>query len=366
MTETSTPPTQSVADTRLYCLDNLRVLLTAFVVLHHAALTYSDIPLWYYTEPGHDPSRFALDVFLVFNQSYFMGFFFLIAGFFTPGALDRKGVGRFVRERLVRLGIPLLIFVLVIRAVLGIPGAIASGQPYWLYYLVTWDAGPTWFLEVLLAFSLVYALVRRLRPQMRPRPRTALRGRWVAAFVVGLTVVTALWRLIVPSGTYVPLLGLPTPSYLPQYAAMFTVGVVAYRRGWLTTITRRAGRWAWVAVVAALAVLAPLGYVFTTGFAADVAIAAFEAVFAAGMILGLLVLFRDRFAGHGPRARFVAQNAFAVYVLHPLVLTALGYALAGVVAPAIVKALLLGALGLPLCWALAAAVRALPLARKVF
>jgi hypothetical protein len=48
------------------------------------------------------------------------------------------------------------------------------------------------------------------------------------------------------------------------------------------------------------------------------------------------------------------------------VLTALGYALAGVVAPAIAKASILGALGLPLCWALAAAVRALPFARKVF
>jgi glucan biosynthesis protein C len=184
----------------------------------------------------------------VFNQSYFVGFFFLIAGFFTPGALDRKGVGRFVRE----------------------------------------------------------------------------------------------------------------------YAAMFTVGVLAYRRGWLTALTQRAARWAWVAVVAALVVAAPLGYVFTTGSAADVAIATFEAVFATGMIIGLPALFRDRFAGHGPRAGFLAQNAFAVYVLHPLVLTALGYALAGVAAPAIVKALMLGALGLPLCWALAAAVRALPLARRVF
>jgi glucan biosynthesis protein C len=180
----------------------------------------------------------------VFNQSYFMGFFFLIAGFFTPGALDRKGVGRFVRE----------------------------------------------------------------------------------------------------------------------YAAMFTVGVLAYRRGWLTALTRRAARWAWVAVVAALVVPAPLGYVFTTGSAADVAIATFEAVFATGMIIGLPALFRDRFAGHGPRAGFLAQNAFAVYVLHPLVLTAL----AVVAEPAIVKALMLGALGLPLCWALAAAVRALPLARRVF
>jgi glucans biosynthesis protein C len=147
---------------------------------------------------------------------------------------------------------------------------------------------------------------------------------------------------------------------------MFTVGVLAYQRGWLDALTRRAGRWACVAVVAALVILAPLGYAFTSGFSANVAVAAFESVFATGMVVGLLVLFRSRFAGHGPRSDFLSHNAFAVYVLHPLVLTALGYALAGLVAPAIVKALVLGALGLPLCWAFAAAVRALPLARKVF
>ena len=353
------------ADTRLYGLDNLRVFLTALVVLHHAAVTYSHIPLWYYTEPPHDGSATALDVFLVLNQAYFMGFFFLIAAFFTPGAVDRKGVGRFVRDRLVRLGIPLLLFVVVVRAVVGIPGWSVSGLPFWEYYLVSWDPGPTWFLEVLLAFSLVYALVRRRRPNPAPVAAAPLRGRWIAAFVVGLAIATVLWRLVVPNGTYVPVLGLPTPSYLPQYAAMFTVGVLAYRRGWLTGLTRRTARWAWVAAAAAVVVLGPVAYVLTTGFAAEVAVAVFEAIFATGMIIGLLVLFRDHVAGHGPWARFLSANAFAVYVLHAVVLTALGIALSGLAAPAIVKALILGALGLPLCWAFAAAVRALPVVRKV-
>jgi peptidoglycan/LPS O-acetylase OafA/YrhL len=360
MTETKTTPARG---TRLNYLDNIRVLLTAFVVLHHAAITYSDIPLWYYTEAPQDRSSIALDLFLAFNQSYFMGFFFLIAGFFVPGAVDRKGVGRFVRDRLVRLGVPLLLFVLVLRALLEVPGAVASGQPYWLYYLGTWDPGPTWFLEVLLVFSLVYALVRRLRPEPRLVEERPLRFRWVAAFVVGLAVATVLWRLVVRSGTYVPVLGLPTASYLPQYAAMFTAGVLAYRRGWLESLSRRAGRWAWVAVVVSLVLLAPLAYVFTSGFASDVAGAALEAVLATGMVIGLLVFFREHVTGE---ARFLSRNAFAVYVLHPLVVTALGYALVGLVAPAVVKALVLGALSLPLCWALAAAVRAVPLGRKVF
>jgi peptidoglycan/LPS O-acetylase OafA/YrhL len=351
--------------TRLHYLDNLRVLLTVLVVLHHAAVTYSHIPLWYYYEAPHDDSATALDVFLALNQAHFMGFFFLIAGYFAPGALDRKGVGRFVRDRLVRLGIPLLVFVIVVRAVVGIPGWRVSGLPYAEYYVLSWDPGPTWFLEVLLAFSLVYALVRRFRPTPEPGRTPPLRGRWIVVFVVGLAVATVLWRLVVPNGTYVPVLGLPTPGYLPQYAAMFTVGVLAYRRDWLSGLTRRAGRWAWVTAAAAVVVLGPAAYVLTSGFAADVAIAVFEAVFATAMVIGLLVLFRDRFAGHGRWARFLSANAFAVYVLHAVVLTGLGIALAGVVAPAVVKAMLLGALGLPLCWAFAAGVRALPGVRRV-
>src|SRR5882757_3865416 len=111
---------------RLLYVDNLRIFLTMLVVLHHVAVTYSDIPLWYYTEPARDGSGFALDVLVVIDQFYFMGFFFLIAGFFVPGAYDRKGGKRFVRDRLLRLGVPLLLFVLVIRPILTVPEATSS------------------------------------------------------------------------------------------------------------------------------------------------------------------------------------------------------------------------------------------------
>ena len=210
--------------TRVNYLDNLRVVLTALVVLHHAAVTYSHIPLWYYTSPPRTapPPRWTCSSRSTRPTSW--GSSSSSRATSRPGAVDRKGVGRFVRDRLVRLGIPLLLFVVVVRAVVGIPGWSVSGLPYAEYYVLSWDPGPTWFLEVLLAFSLVYAAVRRPRPTPRPAQARPLRGRWIVAFVAGLAVVTVLWRLVVPNGTYVPVLGLPTPGYLPQYAAMFTVG----------------------------------------------------------------------------------------------------------------------------------------------
>lgn len=361
MTETTRAPATTG---RLHHVDNLRIALTALVVLHHVAVTYGHIPLWYYTEPAQDGSGIVLDVFVVLNQLWFMGFFFLLSGFFVPGAHDRKGGGRFVRDRLVRLGAPLLLFTLLVRPLLTIPGAVGSGLPYWEYYLRTWDPGPTWFLETLLVFTLVYALVRRGRPAPPPRPAAALSTRAVVAGVAGLAVVTFLWRFVVPNGTYIPYLGLPTAAMLPQYAGAFALGIVAFRRGWVDTLSRRAGRLGFIAAgVGALGVAA--AYFLTTGLVQEAGVAVFESVVAAGMVTGLLVLFRERFDRQGPRGRFLSANAFAVYVLHPLVLVGLGYAFAWLAAPALVKFLIVGALALPLCWGLAAAVRALPGARRI-
>ncbi|MEU8322267.1 hypothetical protein AB0C33_28255 [Nonomuraea sp. NPDC048881] len=88
-------------------------------------------------------------------------------------------------------------------------------------------------------------------------------------------------------------------------------------------------------------------------------------MFAVGMIVGLVVLFRERFAEQGPRGRFLAGNAYAVYVIHPLVLVAVAWAVRGLHAAAVVKFALVLAVSLPLCWGLAYAVRSLPGARRV-
>ena len=333
-------------------------------MLHHAAVTYSHIPLWYYYEAPHDGSATALDVFLALNQAYFMGFFFLIAGYFTPGALDRKGVGRFVRDRLVRLGIPLLLFVIVVRAVVGIPGWSVSGLPYAEYYVLSWDPGPTWFLEVLLVFSLVYAVVRRLRPDAGARSRRTrcgAGGSWRSSWGwPSRRPCGGWWCPTAPTCRCWACRRRATCRSTPRCSS---VGVLAYRRDWLSGLTRRAARWAWVAAVVAVP-SRPAG-VRAAPAGGRIATAVFEAVFATAHDHRAAGAVPRPVGGHGRWAPFLSANAFAVYVLHAVVITALGIALSGLVAPAIVKALVLGVLGLPLCWAFAAAVRALPGAKKV-
>ncbi len=375
---TAAPPATT---SRLLYLHNLRTALTARVVVHHSALGFSSIPGWFYTEPPTDPSGTLLDVMIVLNQTFGMATFFLIAGLLVPRSYDRKGAGSFLRDRLLRLGVPLLIWLLALRPLVTVgqydearDAAARQGMelPYWRYYLTSFEQGPLWFVEVLLLFSALYVLWRRLAVRGRHASASAT-GRSPGAvaiitFTLGLAVLTYVWRIAVPIGDSI--LGLPTPAYLPQYAAMFIVGLVAARRGWLGDLPRTAGRagFATAAVAAVgllLILLSAREAILGHGTLSSLIAAICESALAVGIILGLLVLFRERLNRQGPRRRWLSTHAYTVYVTHPVVLVALGHALSGIEAPAVAKAALLSVLAVPLCWATAYLVRALPGARKV-
>ncbi len=106
----------SLAPSRNAGIDALRASLTLLVVFHHAAITYGAMGSWFYKEiqPSRAPSSLILTLFVAYNQAFFMGLFFLVAGSLTPGAIARHGATGFLRERLLRLGAPLLVFVLTL------------------------------------------------------------------------------------------------------------------------------------------------------------------------------------------------------------------------------------------------------------
>ena len=118
-TQISAIEAKSPAKPRLFFVDNLRILLITLVVLHHLAITYGHSGGWYYYEG--QPDDLATIVFTLLNtinQAFFLGFFYMISGYFTPGSYDRKGAGPFLKDRLLRLGIPLLFYIIVIDPLL--------------------------------------------------------------------------------------------------------------------------------------------------------------------------------------------------------------------------------------------------------
>ncbi|MFD0475557.1 hypothetical protein ACFQ0B_50545 [Nonomuraea thailandensis] len=91
----------------------------------------------------------------------------------------------------------------------------------------------------LLVFDVCYAAFRVAVARRAPRERAARPPAFpmVLAFVAVLALATYALRIVLPSGTWVPGIDFPSSAYLPQYAAFFVAGAVAYRRGWFLTVT---------------------------------------------------------------------------------------------------------------------------------
>ena len=85
---------------RIYFIDNLRIVLTILVVLRHQSIFYA--------------ANVLLMLFLMINQAFFMGLFFFLSGCFTPMSFDRKGSLVFLKDRLLRFGVPILLYLFVI------------------------------------------------------------------------------------------------------------------------------------------------------------------------------------------------------------------------------------------------------------
>ncbi len=77
---------------RLHYIDNLRLTVIAFVVMHHLAVTYSGFGSWYHIANTQldTLSTIWFAFYLSFQQAYFLGLLFLIAGYFAAGSTTGK------------------------------------------------------------------------------------------------------------------------------------------------------------------------------------------------------------------------------------------------------------------------------------
>jgi peptidoglycan/LPS O-acetylase OafA/YrhL len=95
---------------RLHYIDYLRWTMILLVISMHSADKYSPLGNWYFSDraPLNAGSLLFFDGWQMYLQSFFMGLLFFVAGYFVPSSFDRKGPVKFVRDRLFRLGLPVL------------------------------------------------------------------------------------------------------------------------------------------------------------------------------------------------------------------------------------------------------------------
>lgn len=374
--------TLQAAYSRNAAIDAVRIGVTLLVVLHHTAITYGAIGGWYYKEVPTDKSLSSLLLvfFCTFNQAWFMGLFFLLAGYFTPQALKAKGPWRYLRDRLQRLGIPLVAYVIVLGPLTVALAQTAKGGAFgdtlfWMWTHREIEIGPLWFAWALLIFAAVTVIWHLVGAGSGPSVVTyrspANAQLTIAALVTG--AVAFVLRLVWPVGTTAWGLQL---GYFASYVVLFVAGCLAASPRWLEAWpdaqVRTWRRVAWLALPVLPLVALGGGPLLGLhgrpegGWSVPALVyALWEPFVAWGVILTLLKRCQQRFPRLGPVGTRLARRAFAIFVIHPPVVVAVTLAWRHVPAPALLKFAISGSVSCVLSYLLAGVLLSLPGFKRV-
>ncbi len=311
----------------------------------------------------------GFNLIVSWTNGFFMPLMFLLSGLFVRPSLGRKGLGPYLADRALRLGVPLLVGILTIiplayyAAYLQADGDAGFGR-FWAHMVGEgpWPSGPLWFVGALLVFDLVLALslsqpgvergVRALARWLDRHPPWA----WFSGFValsllvylpLRLAFGASLWLTAGPFGVQACRIGL----YFFFFAAGALVGAerlaAAFERNWL--------RWPLLAALVNVPFLA-----LQDADLPDLVDGALLVLFASTMALGLLALavrFGRRRSEVGDS---LSANAYGIYLLHWPIVLWLQYVLTEASLPPIAKGVLVLVSAFALSWFASSLLRRAP------
>ncbi len=339
---------------RLHHLDALRALTMVLILPFHAlalvglrgGLNDIEASIWW-----------AIHVFR-------LPLFFLIAGFFAALLARTRGTSALVRNRAVRIGIPLALGVLAVVPLITWEIQALSEQPHRPQaegLAAFTDPHPSflWFLWYLTLIYVGALLVRLLLTRM-PRTRAGLlrTGSFLlshrcATFLLAMPAAACLywqptWQAGAPAESFAPHLDL-----LSYYAIFFAGGWLLYEApGLRESIESRHPQHL---AVAALVLPVALALYLLQSEPAIGTSAAFHlfallllSIATWSLSFGLLGLAR-RF-GHGPhpRLRYWTDSSYWIYLSHFPVMAAIALAISGLAMPESVRLVVLATLTLAL------------------
>jgi hypothetical protein len=381
-------------------VDYLRTFITLVVVAFHAVIAYMVgahfNPTFYWSMPIVDTDRwYGFDIFVDLNDAYFMSLFFFLSGLFVWPSLNRHGLASYLRERSLRLGLPWAVTVVFLIPLAYYPsyrltGADPDYLSYWQHTLAfagwdtVWPSGHTWFIAMLLIFSIAVAAVLVLIPStVGALGRVgAVAERRPFAFICAL--VTLSWvghgLMVHAFGPY-RWFGLGPCAFqasrLPLYTIYFLaavgVGIHGLGRGLLARDGPLARRWAtWLlAGLASFALLEGMKWLFpevqgTT--AAILPMAAWSLTFTltcATFSFALLAIFLRFVTSQTAILDNLRGDAFGIYLVHYVFIVWLQFALLGQPLPAVAKAGLVFLFTIALSWATTDAIRRIPAVGRI-
>lgn len=352
-------PDSAAGVRRLPHLDALKTALTAAVIVAHAAMTYGAVGTWIYEEEEtlSDALAGLLGALVAGGVMFALGLFFLIAGMLTTVSLGRVGPGRFLRSRLVRLGLPVVAYALVVWPVLHwVIDLLVEDGPSSLLSSYraqvegsAWQqlgTGPMWFVAILLVATVGWCLWRMARPESRPATPSAI--VWTAMPSIALFTFVVRLEFPIDSAQFLDL----HVWLWPQAFMLFVLGAVGAEQGWIGAIPhpiRRRLRRSLVGAVVVLGVsvlLAESVEPFSGGWHWEAAaLATFEGIWSVGASLLLLDWARRHVRSEGAVVRRLAGAAYGAFVAQGPVLVAVALALRYAGLPGDIDFFLLATLG---------------------
>ena len=381
-------------------LDNLRVVVILIVLAFHSVLAYvewtsatsagfDDPPYAWRAFPIVDSHRwFGFDLFCAWQDVYLMSLLFLLSGLFVWPSLLRKQNWGFLRDRLLRLGLPFVFGVvflipLAIYPVYRVTAEDPSVSAYCQHYLALpfLPNGQLWFLWQLVALNVVVTGLN----WVAPNALKAL-GRWSTAagkrpsrYFAVLAATSAL--------AYVPLALAFTPWAWSDsgplavqfcrpllYAVYFFAGVGIGVEGIDSSVVAVDGplprRWAlWLAAaLGCLFLWMGLTALTMNGpalIAVDIA-ADFSFVLACASGSLFLIAASLRFAAkRSPILDGLSANAYSLYLVHYDFVVWLQYALLTATLFAVIKGAIVFGVTLILSWITILAAQRIPFGARL-
>lgn len=368
---------------KIVYIDHLKVILTVLVILHHTFITYGAPGGWYYTQKTtQQGALIPMTLFVAVNQSFFMGFFFFLSAYFTRPSYKKKGAFRFVKDRLLRLGLPLVFYSLILSPFMN----------YLVYYFgyghhITFmqflggyddwiDFGVLWFVMALLVFTLIYvawrAAVKKKESKAIPSPTLSK----VMLFAAALGVISFLVRLVFPIGWVLKPVGFQL-GHFSQYVGLFIAGLWASKYNWLAGTNYR--DWRIAARIAGLLVVIifPLFYVLlsTLKFPSSwfsggmhwpaLLYAMWEQLTGLSIIMALLCIGKQSLNHESSLWNKLSRYAFAVYIFHPLVVISLSLAARNIAIDPALKLLFVAPLAVVGSFLLASVIVVIPGVKRI-
>ena len=193
-------------------VDYLRSALTVLVVAHHSSLAYTTFSKFdsdayiNSTHPIVDTKKWiGLDIFENFNDIFFMSLMFLIGGLFLSKSIARKGTLHFIKDRFYRLFIPFLFGGTLLMLFAYFPSyVVAHHSTNIISYLKDfftiekWPVGPPWFIWVLFAFNLLFALFNPILKKVNEKSGIELSRFQNKPLLFFALLFAITWLLYVP------------------------------------------------------------------------------------------------------------------------------------------------------------------------